>query len=242
MDPPLRSQSRTATAFINQKPELSRLKGLLRETELGFKLDQSRFVTYFAPSNEAIEEAGLDKILEHLTYDDVMSILYNHVVPQVIRGEGLAPGDYEFTTLGGSTLELQKREEANDLMVMRAADDTAFRVSEAMESANGPIYIVSKLFVPKELEGKLLLAREEVMERDAKQKEAGRLEVPSHIQTTNEAHWREERETKTLEGANKLGNPLVESSETIEDEVGNLLTNSEVKRSEGILERGLSAV
>eukprot|EP01068_Selenidium_serpulae_P014275 Selendium_serpulae@DN6081_c0_g1_i3.p1 len=169
----------TAAEYAASRPELSKLSTLYHDTEMRFKLEQSRHITVLMPTNKALDRAARDGIdLEHAPYDVVLPIMQTLVIPEVVKLQELDAGTHEFKAMDGTTLRFVKPENANKPGTVNGAT-----LGHEIDNANGVAYALSTLIYP------------ETMDVDAVRAGKGSsphedFDVPDHVEMTNEMHSR----------------------------------------------------
>lgn len=169
----------TAAEYAASNSELSKLSKIYHDTEMRFKLEQSRHITVLMPTDKAIERAARQGIdVEFAPYDVVLPILQTLVIPEVVKLQQLDPGSHVYTAMDGTKLTFEKPKNPN-----KAATVNGATIGNEVDNANGVAYVLNALIYPDSMDVAAVRARKDSSphtERD----------IPDHVEMTNQAHSR----------------------------------------------------
>lgn len=195
-------------------PELSELRKIYDATEMGFKIEQSRHITVFMPSNNAIKKQLADALPE-LSYADLIEIFQAHILPEVVKASELSLGTRKrMGAMDGSKVLMDVKQAPPDetnvhgtgrqarqsrrVEVTLESDtgqqptNTGVVQGKEIDNANGIAYMIDRVLLTPRMRARVA----EAAARAAKKKQASGADgddilpdAPDHIEQTNLHHW-----------------------------------------------------
>lgn len=198
-----------------KEPSLSDLEKIYKDTEMKFKIDQSRDITVFMPNNDALAKTPLKKY----NYPKLVQILNYHNLGRVVNFDDLKPGNHTFESIEGGHIIAHIDDKRNVVI-----NDVANVKSNAIETPMGVAYIIDAVLMPEHA-----LEETEEMSTDSVEivDDTDTIIAPEHIKRSNAEQRRRNDVSGLVEAA--ADNVKEEDANADADGVG-VITYTSAKR------------
>ena len=130
-------------AVLSSNPNLSKLVSMANSAGVSDLFNSHSPVTFFAPSNEAIEALGAEtiaKFSDPANKEMLRKAIKNHLVAQPLTSAQLAGMD---KVMSETDLEIPVKRDGDQLMV-----GSANVVKADMAASNGYVHVIDKVLIP----------------------------------------------------------------------------------------------